>query len=332
MRNYFVTGSCGFIGNALCKKLLKNNNNLVIGIDNLSRVGSKNNLKQLVKYKNFIFFNLDIKNYSSLEKIFSKYKPDILCHLAAQVAVTLSYQDPIRDFNTNALGTVNLLSLVQKYNKNCFCLYSSSNKVYGKSTFKDPVDISVIENPHTPYGVSKFVGDLYFKEFASEELGLKTCVLKQSCIYGPGQYGIEDQGWLMWFLLKNYFKGNLKIFGSGRQVRDLLFIDDLIDLYIILINKKIVGSYPLGGGISNSLSLNKSINLIEKVTKNKFRKITYSNFRPGDQHFFVSDNSWLRKFKINWIPKITPSVGIKEMHSWISINHKILNKIYGKKL
>ena len=332
MKNYFITGACGFIGFNLSLRLLKNKNVNIIAIDNLSRFGSSKNYNTLKKYKNFHFYKVDISNLKKLEKIFQIHKPDTLCHLAAQVAVTFSYDDPISDFHTNALGSLNLLFLAHKYNKNCYCLYSSTNKVYGSKNFTKPVNMKTLSEPYTPYGVSKHIGDLYFKEFSSKEFNLRTCVLKQSCIYGPNQFGIEDQGWLIWFLYKNIFNKKLNIYGNGKQIRDLLYIDDLIDLYLLLIKKKIVGSYPVGGGIKNSLSLNEAIKLIENLTNRKYQKINYLKKRSGDQDFFVSDNNWAKDKKINWCPNTSPSEGLKKMLYWIEGNKKLLSKIYDKKL
>ncbi len=332
MKNYLVTGSCGFIGYNLITKLLNNKTINIIGIDNLSRFGSNENYKILSKYKNFTFYKVDIENHSKLDKIFKKYKPDVICHLAAQVAVTLSYKNPIKDFNTNAMGSLNLLSLAHKYNKKCYCLYSSTNKVYGSVDFKKPVDEYTQEKPYTPYGVSKYIGDLYFKEFNSKEYGIRTITLKQSCIYGPNQYGIEDQGWLIWFLYKNLFGKTLNIYGDGKQVRDLLYVDDLVSLYIKLIKKKITGSYPIGGGLKNSISLNDAILLIEKITKKKFKKIRYLKKRSGDQSFFVSNNNWTKKNNLKWSPKTSPNQGLVKMINWIKENEKYLLKIYEKKI
>ena len=173
--------------------------------------------------------------------------------------------------------------------------------------------MKTLSEPYTPYGVSKHIGDLYFKEFSSKEFNLRTCVLKQSCIYGPNQFGIEDQGWLIWFLYKNIFNKKLNIYGNGKQIRDLLYIDDLIDLYLLLIKKKIVGSYPVGGGIKNSLSLNEAIKLIENLTNHKYQKINYLK-KDRDQDFFVSDNNWAKDKKINWCPNTSPSEGLKKCY------------------
>ena len=258
---------------------------------------------------------------------------DLILHLAGQVAVTSSVIDPITDFETNARGTLNILESVRLSGHNPIFIYSSTNKVYGALE-----DIAVTESTtryvfntlrfgvaetrgldfHSPYGCSKGAADQYVRDY-SRIYGLNTVVFRQSCIYGPHQHGVEDQGWVAWFMIALSQGKQLTIYGNGKQVRDLLHIDDLLSAYDAAARhiKTTKGQiYNIGGGPKNTLSIWHEFKpLLERLYK---RTITpkFSDWRPGDQPIYISD---IRKAKkdFGWLPKTNVSTGIQSLFHWI---------------
>lgn len=320
-----ITGSCGFIGTCFALRLL-NDGYDVIGIDNLSRKGSEINLKELMKLnKKFTFYNLDLSNREKLFELFSNIgKVDSVFHFASQVAVTTSYQNRILDFNSNALASFNLIEGIKNYFPHAYCLYSSTNKVYGYLNTNKPVGIKQPLDPYTPYGISKAVGELYFTEYGRKEIGLSTCSLRQSCIYGHHQYGIEDQGWMAWFTIANLFDIPITIYGDGNQIRDLLFIEDLIDLYLECLMKRIEGRYPVGGGTKNRISITDGMEIISKVSNKEFKQISYEKTRPGDQPYFVADLSWTKDLGLSWKPIVSNTYGVEVLVDWVNNNSALI--------
>lgn len=232
MPKAIVTGACGFIGTCLSLRLMEIGVE-VVGIDNLSRPGSELNLGELVQHDLFSIKRVDLSHSARVHDVFSKIgEVDAVFHLAAQVAVTTSYVDRQRDFLDNAGASFNVIESVKRFTPGAYCLYASTNKVYGHIEVAEPVGLDKPLDPYTPYGVSKATGELYFREYGREEVGLKTCALRQSCIYGHHQFGVEDQGWVAWFAIANMLGFPITIYGDGRQVRDLLFVDDLVALYL----------------------------------------------------------------------------------------------------
>jgi len=263
-----ITGGLGFIGTNTAIELFEKGNEIFI-LDNLSRKGNIENFNTLEKLIKFTFWNKDIRNFFDIENIFKNNSFDAVIHLAAQVAVTYSVRNPREDFEINALGTFNILECLRLYLPDCAIIYSSTNKVYGE--FKSQIDendkryfytdlISGInENQnldfHSPYGCSKGTADQYVKDY-SRIFNLKSVVLRQSCIYGPNQFGIEDQGWVSWFSISSIFDSKFTIYGNGKQVRDVLHVKDLINCYEQILHKidKCSGNvYNIGGGINNTL-------------------------------------------------------------------------------
>lgn len=331
MIKIIITGGCGFIGSNLALKLSKNKNYKIIVIDNLSRYGSKNNLTKIKKIQNIEFHRIDLSNFKKLNLIIKKHSNDLkaVFHLAAQVAVTTSIEFPIKDFNDNTISSLNLLESIRlncKQKPNI--IYSSTNKVYGgldnlgikekklryEIKNKKDIDENVNVDFHSPYGCSKGSADFYFQDY-NRIFGFKNYILRQSCIYGPLQYGIEDQGWVSWFI-SNAIKGKkINLYGNGKQVRDLLHIDDLISLYEKMIfSKKNYGVYNTGGGYINSVSLLEMLSYLEEISKIKVNYIV-KKFRPGDQKVFISDNSKLKK-NFNWKPKINVEKGMESIIQW----------------
>jgi len=344
MNNILITGGAGFIGVNTARKFL-NNKFKVILIDNFSRKGTKQNIKILLneistKKQNLKIINVDIRNFTKTSNIIKKYKPNLILHLAAQVAVTTSILNPRDDMERNIIGSFNLLESCRLHSIKSLLIYSSTNKVYGKINKKLKINKTryLVNKEHatdekqsldfySPYGCSKGAADQYFHDY-NRIYGLNTIVLRQSCIYGENQFGVEDQGWVAWFIIAFILKKKLTIYGNGKQVRDLLYIGDLTDLYLKLYQnrKKCSGKiYNIGGGLKNALSLLELINILKKRynlnTKIKFDK----KARDGDQPIFISNNNKIKK-DINWEPKVNIQKGLNKIEKWTQDNIKLIKK------
>jgi len=339
-KKILITGGCGFIGTNAADYYLKKGYK-VISFDNLSRPGAKQNLTWLKKQKGkFVFVKGDIRNYKRLFETFKKYRPDLVLHLAAQVTMVTSVENPREDFEINALGTFNVLEAMRKTTLKASLIYSSTNKVYGEMldipvvkkrkryTYKNIEGIS--ENYpldfHGPYGCSKGCGDQYTIDYA-RIFGLNTIVFRQSGIYGPHQFGIEEQGWLAWFCNALLFDKPVTIYGDGKQVRDVLYVDDLIRAYDSAFKniKKTQGrAYNIGGGSAFSLSIWELFEILEKFAGKKF-KYKFGPWRPGDQKIYISDIGQAKK-DFGWQPKISPKEGVKKLYNWISQNKNLIKK------
>lgn len=342
-----ITGGCGFLGSNLAAFFLKKNYEVFI-LDSLVREGSDKNLiwlKSLVNPKNLKFFQIDIKNKNKLEDIFKVNGSfDFICHVAGQVAMTISLEDPRIDMETNLIGTFNVLEAMRKYSPEALLAFSSTNKVYGDLEWLDyketstrftvekysdgfnenlPLDFS------TPYGCSKGSADQYVRDWA-RIYGLKTVVFRHSSIYGGRQYSTKDQGWIGWFCKKAIEQRNQKNFkkkvipftisGTGKQVRDVLHANDLVNLYEkALIEKENLNGeiFNIGGGISNSLSLLELFDLLSKLLKMDPLIYDKKPRRKSDQDFFVASIE-KAKNKLRWEPKINFKEGIEEMINWTS--------------
>lgn len=336
-----ITGGAGFIGANLAHHYLNQRQEVVI-VDNLSRKGTEININWLKQnFSTFKFYQEDIVNYDFLKKLFSQDYFDVVFHLAAQVAVTTSVANPRLDFEVNALGTFNVLEVVRQTSPDTLVIFASTNKVYGdlQSTplvekklryeFAQKNLKGVSEEQsldfHSPYGCSKGAADQYVRDYA-RIYGLNTVCFRQSCIYGYRQFGLEDQGWLAWFIIATLKNKPLTIYGNGKQVRDVLFIDDLIKAYDLAIanRSKLNGAiYNIGGGISNSLSLLELIGLLENKLNKKIA-YDFAPWRPGDQLIFISDNSKLLK-ELNWQPQISYQDGIEKLIDWFQANPHYLS-------
>ncbi|MDO8658561.1 MAG: GDP-mannose 4,6-dehydratase [Candidatus Levybacteria bacterium] len=329
-----ITGGAGFIGVNTAEYFLKRGDTVYI-YDNLSRKGSSINLNWLVKkYPKVKRIKGDLSEIKKLEKIVKG--KDVIIHLAAQVAVTTSVDNPSDDFKINALGTFNILEAMRLHAKNSIFLYSSTNKVYGGLE-----DLKIIENKiryefinlpfgvsetqsldfHSPYGCSKGAADQYVRDY-SRIYGLKTVVFRQSCIYGPHQFGVEDQGWIAWFIIALLSNKKITIYGNGKQVRDILYIDDLIrayDLAIKNIDKTKGQIYNIGGGYKNTLSVWREFRpMLERLFKRKF-KVNFSKIRPGDQPIYISDIKKAKK-DFGWEPIVSVEEGVEKLFLWLKEN------------
>ena len=334
-RKYLITGGAGFIGSNYVARLIKRGEQVTI-YDNLSRPGSKLNLNWLesIKKDSFNLIEADIRDQESIYNAVSDM--DVLIHLAGQVAVTTSVVNPREDFEINAYGTFNVLEAARNSNKNPIVLYASTNKVYGGME-----DIKVIENEtnyryldfpqgisekfpldfHSPYGCSKGTGDQYVRDY-HRIYGLPTVVLRQSCIYGPRQFGVEDQGWLAWFIIAVLTGKQISIYGNGKQVRDVLYVEDLLDVYDSCIENIDIAAgevYNIGGGADQMISVWKEFSLILEEMLNKKIPVLWGDWRPGDQKIYVSD---IQKAvdELNWRPKVSVRNGLQQLFNWAQEN------------
>jgi CDP-paratose 2-epimerase len=340
---YVVTGGAGFIGCNLVARLLERKDCAVAVLDDLSRHGSTANLHWLQTLGAFDFVQCDIRDARAVDAAFARYsRIDALFHLAAQVAVTTSVTDPRADFEANALGTFNVLEAARRANGDPVVIYASTNKVYGKLdavavdaqasryAFRDlpeGVPESMPLDFYSPYGCSKGAADQYTRDYA-RIYGLRTVVFRQSCIYGQRQFGVEDQGWVAWFAIAHELGIPLTLYGDGKQVRDLLHVDDLVDLYLLCVERidRAAGQvYNVGGGSRHTASLLDVIASLEALT-GKRPKYSFGDWRPGDQKIFVGDIAKARA-DFGWQPKIDVAAGIARLHRWIRDNRDAISRL-----
>jgi len=335
---YLVTGGCGFLGSNISSALLKRGEELVI-FDSLYRFGSYQNLEWLKQQGDFRFVHGDIRNVNDVEQIIHSQNPDVIYHLAGQVAMTTSIADPRMDFEVNAGGTFNLLNAVRQYSPDTIIIYSSTNKVYGdleqfsyretESRYEcidkpEGFDESVNLDFHSPYGTSKGSADQYMLDFA-RIYGLKTAVFRHSSMFGGRQFATFDQGWLGWFTQKaieiknGTAKEPFTISGNGKQVRDLLYASDCVALYLQAAERieKIQGmAFNIGGGIENSSSLLELFRFLEQELDIEM-KFKQHPPRESDQRVFVAD---IKKAQthIDWSPSVKKEDGIRKMIDWVA--------------
>lgn len=336
-----ITGGVGFIGSHVAEFYASKGNDVAV-FDNLSRANLlKKNIKNidynwnyLKKFKNIKLIKGDIRNIKEIQK--AAKGADALVHAAAQTAVTASVVDPASDFETNALGTFNVLESARK-NDIKKILYCSTNKVYGENVNRANVceeksryafekkyengigeDFSIDLCEHTPYGCSKLAGDLYMQDYG-KLYGLKTGVFRMSCVYGTRQLGVEDQGWVAWFAIATLLGQDINIYGNGKQIRDVLFVSDLVDVFDKFIESNLKSDvFNIGGGPKNTLSLLELLDSLNMLTSKK-SKINFLDWRPSDQKVYISDISKAKK-ELDWQPKVTPQEGIKQLVGWVNEN------------
>jgi len=341
--SYLVTGGAGFIGSNFVHRLLKRGEQVTI-YDNLSRAGAPRNLTWLEQEFGRDSFRLivgDIRNADLLAE--SARDADVIAHLAGQVAVTTSVTDPRQDFECNALGTFNALEAARLSRRDPVFLYASTNKVYGGME-----DVPVVEDAtrwryadlpngcpetqpldfHSPYGCSKGAGDQYVRDYA-RIYGLRSVVFRQSCIYGPRQFGVEDQGWLAWMTIAAVIGRQITIYGDGKQVRDVLHVDDLLNGYDLAVSK--IGAaagqiYNMGGGPRNVLAVWSEFGpLLERLLGHQIH-VGHSDWRPGDQRVFYADTGKARE-ELGWEPKIDLERGIEALFRWVNENQGVFEDL-----
>ena len=335
-----ITGGAGFIGVNSAKHFAAEGHRVVV-LDNLSRVGSEKNLEWIQSTCEIEFVKGDLRKFVDLVDVFNhNEKFDLILHLAAQVAVTTSVVNPYEDFEINALGTFNLLEAARRYSPDAAFIYSSTNKVYGEmedlniiekngrytyGDLSDGVDESRNLDFHSPYGCSKGAADQYCRDYY-RIYGLKTIVLRQSCIYGYRQFGIEDQGWVAWFCIASALGKPITIYGDGKQIRDVLFIDDLIRAFELAYKnrRKAVGKiYNIGGGPENTMSLHELLNILEQQIRGKI-PVNYDDWRPGDQKVFIGNITKAKK-ELGWEPTISPDEGVEKLYKWVAKNKRLFH-------
>jgi CDP-paratose 2-epimerase len=337
--NYFVTGGAGFIGSNYVHRLLERGEKVTV-YDNFSRAGVKRNLEWLQETFGEKSFNVIVGDVRDAALLTESVKgSDVIVHLAGQVAVTTSVLDPRDDFESNALGTFNVLEAARVSGGNPIFIYASTNKVYGGME-----DVALTEEPtrwrykdltngcpesqpldfHSPYGCSKGTGDQYVRDYA-RIYGLRSVVFRQSCIYGPRQFGVEDQGWLAWFIIAAVMGRPITIYGDGKQARDALHVYDLLDAYDAAIARidRVKGSvYNIGGGPQNVISVWAEFGpMLEKLLGRSI-PAARGDWRPGDQRVFYAD---IRKAEreLGWKPKINVHQGIEMLFEWVEKNKNL---------
>jgi CDP-paratose 2-epimerase len=337
--NYLITGGAGFIGSNYVHRLVERGEKVTV-YDNLSRAGARRNLEWLQNCFGQDAFKVivgDVRDAVAIAE--SAREADVIVHLAGQVAVTTSVMEPRDDFESNALGTFNTLEAARLSGRNPIFIYSSTNKVYGgmeevelleeptRWRYKDLVDGCPESQPldfHSPYGCSKGTGDQYVRDYA-RIYGLPSVVFRQSCIYGTRQFGVEDQGWVAWFIIAAVTGRPITIYGDGKQVRDILFVEDLLDAYDMAVEKNSIAAgrvYNLGGGPQNVMSVWAEFSpILEKLLGRKL-DVGHGDWRPGDQRVFYAD---IRKAEqeLGWKPKVGVEEGIRRLFKWVQENREL---------
>ncbi|HEX8561706.1 MAG TPA: GDP-mannose 4,6-dehydratase [Flavobacterium sp.] len=329
-----ITGGAGFIGTNLASRLLSEGKRVMV-YDNLSRAGVEQNLQWLKEqYGDRLIVQIaDIREKRILEE--SVKNADQVFHFSAQVAVTSSLTNPTHDFEVNILGTFNLLEAIRNSPNQPPLVFTSTNKVYGdlmdlglrtdstryypESDYfrKHGIDESRPLDFHSPYGCSKGAADQYVLDY-SRSYGLKTAVFRMSCIYGPHQFGTEDQGWVAHFLIHALEDRAITIYGNGKQVRDILFVDDLVNAFVLAqqnIDKIAGNAFNIGGGPENTTSLIEILDTIKAKT-GKQMQISYEEWRTGDQQYYVSDTTKFSK-ATGWSAQYSVSEGVEALMNWL---------------
>jgi CDP-paratose 2-epimerase len=334
-----ITGGAGFIGCNLAEACIRAGHQVTI-FDNLSRRGSQANLAWLrvSSGDGFRFIQGDIRDYPAI--LAAAAGQEAVYHLAAQTAVTTSVTDPRPDFEINALGTFNVLEAARHAGYDPVFIYSSTNKVYGGMEDAPATELATRyvleaypngvseERPldfHSPYGCSKGAADQYVRDYA-RIYGLRSVVFRQSCIHGQRQMGVEDQGWVAWFVIAAVYGKPITIYGNGKQVRDLLHVDDLIRAFQMATERIDVTKgqvYNLGGGPANTLSIWAEFGpLLKELTGREVVPAAWRDWRPGDQPVFVADVSKARR-EFGWAPQVSVRDGIARLVEWVRANPEL---------
>ena len=334
-----ITGGAGFIGSHAAEFWAMRGHDVVV-LDNLTRSAllgmpeesTEHNWRYLSQCTGVRLIQGDVRSAEDVRRALSD-GVDAILHAAGQTSIRFSLEHPEEDFAINALGTLRVLELARQHCPNVTFLYCSTNKVYGthanraalseqatRYAYRDGYEGIAETNSvdlvgHTPYGVSKLTGDLYVQDYA-HTYGLRTAVFRMSCIYGPRQFGVEDQGWVTHFTRSTLLDRTLTIYGDGKQVRDVLYIDDLIQAFDRFIRSGLRhGVFNIGGGISQSVSLLELLDLLQGIT-GKRSPVTYQNWRPSDQRVYISDLSHIQR-ALQWQPHVKVTEGVARLLQWV---------------
>ena len=343
MAHMLVTGGAGFIGSHAALHFAGKGYEVDV-LDNLSRgrllkredPNALFNWEYLSGRPGIRLFRGDVCDPQAVEPLVAR--ADVILHAAAQTAVTTSVTDPQTDFQSNAAGTFTVLEAARRAGRRPTVVFCSTNKVYGENVngigvqegerrYRFPAQMatgvpetfSIDRCEHTPYGCSKLAGDLYVQDFG-HLYGFRAGVFRMSCIYGTRQFGMEDQGWVAWFVIAALSGKPITIFGDGKQVRDVLWIDDLLRAYEAFIEQRDlrVEVFNMGGGPRHTLSLLELLEIIQK-SAGIAPRISYAGWRPSDQKVYVSDVRRAREL-LGWEPRTTPSEGVERLIGWTREN------------
>lgn len=335
-----ITGGLGFLGSNLAHRALELGEKTVI-LDDFSRVGAKDNLQWLKSAGDFSLEQADVRSQAQVEKAVQSHMPHAIFHVAGQVAMTKSIQNPRHDFEVNAQGTLNVLEAARLHSPESAIFFSSTNKVYGDfsqfafeesekrytvPSHPDGFDEKVPLEFHSPYGCSKGAADQYVLDY-HRIYGMDTAVFRHSSIYGGRQFSTIDQGWVGWFIsealgVKQGKSGRIQIHGNGKQVRDLLFSSDAVELYFSALRqiKKVSGqAFNIGGGMANSLSI---LELFDFLEQKLGTTLPYECLpcRESDQKVFVANIGKIAQ-ATGWEPKVGKNEGISRMLEWCQALH-----------
>lgn len=338
-QSILITGGAGFIGANLADRLIGKGHRVTL-LDDLSRQGAGANVQWLRERHGDVFTLIPESIVDPAVCLRAVAEAEVVYHLAAQTAVTTSVRDPRYDFEVNALGTLNLLEAARQAGHAPIFVYASTNKVYGamerepvielptRYAFRDLPDGVDEDQPldfHSPYGCSKGAADQYVRDYA-RIYGLPTVVFRQSCIYGPRQMGVEDQGWVAWFIIALLTGRPITIYGDGKQVRDLLYIDDLLDAFERAVERIETARgqiYNMGGGVANAISVWWEFKpIVEQALGRAVPEPLFAPWRPGDQPVFIA-NTAKAKRELGWSPQVPVADGIQRLTEWV-VEHRAL--------
>lgn len=340
-----VTGGAGFLGSNLTDALLRDGIHATV-LDNLSRPGSELNLDWLrTRHGDALSFTAgDVRDPGTVERAVAA--ADVVYHFAGQTAVTGSIEDPRADFEQNALGTLNVLEAARRSSTNPVLVYASTNKVYGalpgmtvveeETRYSLPhAEVGIDERQpldfHSPYGCSKGAADQYVRDYY-RVYGLRTVVLRQSCIYGPRQMGVEDQGWVAWFLIAAMLDLPITVYGDGKQVRDLLYVDDAVSALRSAVDHVEVTAgevYNIGGGPARALSVWREFEpALARAVGKSLKPVRFAPARVGDQRVFYCNNEKARS-DFGWEPTVGVEEGLRRLAAWIEAAEPALRELFG---
>jgi len=354
LQRVLVTGGGGFIGSHVAEYYASSGVDVTV-LDNLSRTEMLDDASTSEEIRQYNWAYLD-EQYPEVELVQGDVRDaelvadlaegqDGIVHTAGQVAVTASLMDPRADFETNALGTFNVLEGARTAENDPAVVFASTNKVYGDNVNEIPVEegdtrfrysdpsfadgipetLSIDGCEHTPYGVSKLAADLYVQDYATRGV-IDGASFRMSCIYGTRQFGNEDQGWIAHFVLSALRGDDITIFGNGKQVRDALFVEDLVEAYDAYLREPAgkPSVFNIGGGAEHTTSLLELLGMLEEEF-DLDPAYSFDDWREGDQKVYVSDIG-RAKSALDWQPTVGLREGIGEMIRWYEKTFEVFDR------